>query len=137
MIKTAAKWLAFAIALLAFLSSLISLSDSLKVMAYLAFFGGFGFIGAAASTILFAAVMFGVLKKKAWTVKCAMAAAAVNTLYLIILGFLPIPPEMLAEMGVTDMESASKLMWMFVSTSSILNIAMAGLVYFSKDELKG
>lgn len=134
MLKAVAKWSAFLIAILGFLSSVINISDSLAVMPYSAPFGAFGLAGAGASAALFCAVMFGILHRKAWTLKSAVAAAGLNTAYLVILGFVPVPAEMLPAMGAPDAEAVSRLMWMFVAASASINILMAGLLYFCRED---
>jgi hypothetical protein len=136
MLKVIAKWFAFLLALLEFFSSLVSIPDSFTTMAYSALGGIFGLFGAVASTVIFAALMYGILKKKAWVVKAAAAAAALNSAYVIIMAFLLVPAELLEDFGTTNIQFAQQMMWTFVGASAFVNIVMAGLIYYCRAEFK-
>lgn len=136
MLKTIARWLVFLIATLQFFSALINTADALTLMDYSLAAGIFGLLGAAASLAGFSAVMYGILRKKAWTSKAAAASAALNSAYVIVIASIPVPEQLLAGMGVPDVQAAAEVMWAFAWASIFLNAVMAVLAYLCSSELK-
>lgn len=134
--KTIARWLVFLIATLQFFSALINTADALTLMDYSLAAGIFGLLGAAASLAGFASVMYGILKKKAWTLKAAVASAALNSAYVIVIASIPVPEQLLSGMGVPDVQAAAEIMWAFAWASIFLNAVMAALAYLCSSELK-